>query len=503
MDKILMSLPVDKYIFSEITSDLARVQIHVYHNGYNPNGSFFEDSTFENSKESFKNKPLCGAYIYNDEGEIEDFKEHNIEEQPCGVIPETNNYHVETIDELKWAVVDGLVFKEYCNEAYELLKLGKKISMEIEVLDGFKGTDGFYHIKQFNLLCVTILGDEYLPAMGDNSTISLYTNSNSELFVTKFTEIINKVSDLNVIEGGNKVNRDEIIAKFTAIKNVEGYMTIVDNQELTDEELEKQLFALSQSQIEESIREAISTETIIKQYWDGEAYETQKYWLEDTIPSENVAILWCREDYKNYGVSYSMSGDKVTMDYSTVQRYQRGDWRAYQDGEQENPNPVVIFAEEIIEQASKEMENIKSSFNVVETEEYKSIEETLNTVKADFATLQSDKELADKELDTLREFQLTVQKNQKEEEVNSIFEEYAQLKDIEGYDEVIKDAFNMKKEDLIKDLKVFAFDNGVIINKKQKFTKKTEPTQLLNDKQPKDMEDVGAWSILNKHIKNQ
>lgn len=500
MDKILMSLPVEKYIFSEITSDLARVQIHVYHNGYNPNGSFFEDSTFENSKESFKNKPLCGAYIYNDEGEIEDFKEHNIEEQPCGVIPETNNYHVETIDELKWAVVDGLVFKEYCNEAYELLKLGKKISMEIEVLDGFKGTDGFYHIKQFNLLCVTILGDEYLPAMGDNSTISLYANSNSELFVTKFTEIINKVSDLNVIEGGNKVNRDEIIAKFTAIKNVEGYKTIVENQELSNEELEKELFALSQGQIENALREVISNEKIIKTYWDGEAYETEKYWLEDTLPTENVAILWSREDYKNYGVSYSMEGDKANVDFSSIKRYVRGDWRTFQDGDVEPLSPISMFTEEIIGQATKEMENIKNSFNVSETEEYKTLETDLNDVKANFTTLQSEKQSVDEELETLREFKTEIEKSQRETEVNAVIEEYAQLKDIEGYDEIIKEAFNIDKEQLVTKLKVFAFDNGVTLNKKQKFTKKTEVTQLLDDKQSKPIEDLGAWNILNKHI---
>ena len=184
MSKTVISIPIEKYTFSELDNDTARVRINVFHNSYNPNGSFFEDESLENSQESFKNKPLCCAYQYNDENEIEDFKEHNEEEKPVGVIPETNNYSIEEIDELKWAVTDGIVFKEYCPEAYELLKDGKKISMEIEVLEGFKGKDNFFHIKRFNLLCITILGDAWQPAMGENATIELFSKTDSESFAT-------------------------------------------------------------------------------------------------------------------------------------------------------------------------------------------------------------------------------------------------------------------------------------------------------------------------------
>jgi hypothetical protein len=173
-ERKVISVPIEKYTFSELSNDLANVRINVYHNSYNPNGSFFEDDCFSNSSESFKNKPICASYVYDDEGNIEDFQEHNDDEKPIGVIPETNNYSNEEIDDFTWACVDGLIFKEYCPEAYELLKNGKKISMEIEVLDGFKGNDKFYHIKQFNLLCVTVLGDDYEPAMGLDATIQLF-----------------------------------------------------------------------------------------------------------------------------------------------------------------------------------------------------------------------------------------------------------------------------------------------------------------------------------------
>ena len=243
MSKTVISIPIEKYVFSELDNDTARVRINTFHNSYNPNGSFFEDESLENSQESFKNKPICCAYKYDDEGNIEDFKEHNDEESPIGTIPETNNYTIEEIDELNWACVDGIIFKEYCPEAYQLLKDGKKISMEIEVLDGFKGKDKFFHIKKFNLLCITVLGDAWNPAMGDNATIGLLNETDSESFATKFSAIINKANEIvdnTSTEGGKKVKREEIISKFSTLnEKVEGYKVVIDNTELSDEELEE------------------------------------------------------------------------------------------------------------------------------------------------------------------------------------------------------------------------------------------------------------------------
>ena len=513
MEKVVISVPIEKYTFTEIDSDTARVRINTFHNSYNPNGSCFEDESLENSQESFKNKPICCAYEFDDEGNIIDFKEHNEEEKPIGTIPETNNYSVEEIDGLKWACVDGIIFKEYCPEAYILLKDGKKISMEIEVLSGFKGKDNFYHIKQFKLLCITVLGD-YSPAMGSNATIDLLSQTDSEAFAMKFSTIISKANEIVnntiVIEGGNKImKRTEIISKFSTLSKVEGYKSIIDNSNLSDEDLEKELFALSQNQLNQFINESLSTVKIIKQYWDGESYETQKYWLEDVIMSENVAILWSREDYKNYGVTYSMTGDKVTLDFANIKRYVVGDWRQFEDGQAEPINPMETFASDIIEQAKTTIDTVKNSFNVKETEEFKTLEgeltetnkkveefaknETvlnasiteitgeLNKVKADYTTLntnfsslETDKVTLDEEVKVLKQYKADNELKFKEAEVDGVLEQYSELTSVTGYEDLVKDKFNYTLEELENKLKVFAFDNNVIISKKQKFNFKNE-----------------------------
>jgi hypothetical protein len=519
MGKMVISVPIEKYTFSELSNDLATVRINTYHNSYNPNGSFFEDDCFENSADSFKNKPICCAYEFDDEGNVVDFKEHNEEEKPIGVIPETNNYSIEEIDDLTWACVDALIFKEYCPEAYELLKDGKKISMEIEVLEGFKGKDKFFHIKRFNLLCITVLGDKWSPAMGDNATIDILNNTDSESFATKFSAIINKANEIVdkiSTEGGNKMNREEIISKFSVFSKAEGYKEIVDNAELSNEELETQLFSLSQNQLNQFINEALSTVTIIKQYWDGESYETQKYWLEDVVMSDNIAVLWSREDYRNYGVPYSMSGDTVTLDFTNAKRYVVGDWRPFEDGQSEPSNPIEVFVNDIVDQAKNQINNTKESFKVKETEEYKALESDLNTkieefkaiegdlnkIKADFTTLQSNKVSLDEEVKDLRQFKADKEQEFKESQVNEVLAKFTELEKVDGYDELIKDKFNYSLEELETKLKVFAFDNNVVIGKKQKFTKTNEQTPVNLPLEGKSNDGyTGAWDVLDKYTK--
>lgn len=505
MKKLVMSIPIEKYEFTEINSSLAKVRINVFHEKQNPNGSYFEEESLTNNKEGFSNKPIVASYVRNEDDEIEDFQEHNEDESPIGVVPETNNYEVSIIDDLQWVSIDGLIFKDYCPEAYELLKQGKKISMEIDILDGFKGTDGFYHIKKFDLLCITCLGN-YTPAMGDNATITLFSIKDSDSFAIKFSEIINKANDLAIKDRKDdmRVKRKEIIAKFSLLnENIQGYKEIVDNANLTDEELEKQLFSLSQNQLKSYIREELSSKKTIKKYWGGESYESNQYYLEDVLSDDSTIIAYDTVDYKYYGIPYTVNGDKVSLDYSNGKRYVYGDWRPYNDGDTEPLNVVQQFSTDIIGQAKAEIEKTKESFNVKETEEYTTLEGELNTVKADFATLQSDKASLDSEVEGLRKFKLDIEQKEQESVVNKLLDEYSILEKIEGYDKVVENKFNVSLDDLEKNLKVFAFDNNIIINKKQKFsTKPKEPTSIPVENN-KTQYSSGAWDILDKYKENK
>ena len=201
-----------------------------------------------------------------------------------------------------------------------------------------------------------------------------------------------------------------------------------------------------------------------------------------------------------------MNGDKATLDYKKCKRYVVGDWRPYSEGEEELPNPIETFSKEIIEQANKQIEKIKNEYSskenenipdVKETEEYKKLDEELKSVKAKYTTLQSDKTALDDEVKELREFKSNVEKAEKEAEINEVIEQYSVLKDIEGYDKVIENKYDISKEELEKNLKVFAYDNDITINKKRKFTTTKKATQLPIDNGEESKHIPSAWDILD------
>lgn len=466
-----MSLPISKYELTNLTNDIAKARVYVYHTKANPNGSFFEEECLDNSKDSFMNKPIVASYKRDDNDEVEDFKGHEYDESPVGVVPETNNYSTETVDSDNWAVVDCLIFKEYCKDAYELIKENdnsKKISMEIEVVSGeMNEDDGLYHIKQFNLLAITILGDEVPPAMGNNATLTLFSKVDSDKFALKFSEIMNKAKDY--LEGGDKVGREEIIAKFSTLTKDEKYTAIVENKELSNEDLEKELFSLSMYQVKEFINEEVGKVTYNRtSSWDGSIRECTKYWVEDVVTDDNIVILCDKSDNYNYvGVPYTFSGDKVTLDYEKCKRYVRGDWREFNgESESEPTNPIMDFAEQV----KADIE----AFSVKETEEYKTIASELETIKASYSTLES-------EIKDLRQYKLDKETELKETEYSKVFSKYEKLNTLEKFEEIKKNRMSYSLEDLEDKLIVLAVRNNIQIEEKQIFSTESKPKDMPVD----------------------
>jgi len=485
MDKSF-SFPIKHFNIISDDNDLVRYRLQICHDGANPNGSFFETQSFELSKDSFKNKPIVCAFLKDEDGEIIDFKGHEFkelleedengnlikktvyEEQPVGVIPETTgNIKVETINDMQWITCEGLIFKEYCGDAIKIIEEGTNgISMEIKVLDGFiDETTGFYHIKKFQFSGVTLLSNMYNPAMGTEAKIEIFNNTNIETFASKLNEIIDKANELR---GGKEMKREEILAKFSTIKSVEGYQSIVDNSELTEEELEKQLYSLSYNTLYGMISEELQPITYNGTNWCGELRVRRKYYLNDILQEENMAIVEDNEDnYNYYGMPYEVNGDKVSLKQDMKKRYVRGDWRPFQDGQVElTPNPIFSEIEEEAKQEfSAKIEEVKNSFNILETEEYK-------TLNAKFAELNT-------EVEQLRKFKEEIEIKNKTDELDAVISEFASLEGISEFETLKENKMNFTAEQLTKELKIVAFDNKKDIeNKDLKFSTKPSPVQI-------------------------
>lgn len=502
----IISLPINDIKFSEDNEFDKKVVLKVCKEGLVPSHNIYiEKSSIEGALESIYNRPILCAYEEDENGEKVDFKGHEMEyivvkngnkydlkvkyiEQPVGITPESCNPRFETIDSEEWLVADGILYKEYCEDAIRILEESngeKCVSMEIKVTSG-EVIDKVFHITGFKFKGVTLLGDLNPPAItGANCTTF------SQNFSQNYDKMLEGIDNKILNKGGDKVNREEIVAKFEHLKSLEQYTAIVENVELSEIDLEKQLFSLSVNDLERRIREELKGITCTySDYW-GDTYECQKYYLVDVLTEEGVVIIEDNENwYKNYGVAYSLDGDKVVLDVENAKRYIRGDWRLFEEG-MEEPSINPIFEEINTTNKTKAEEFAKK---------FEKIQEEVKTTKVEFTELQTTKVELEKEVKILKESNDKFEQKEKEEKVNEILENFSELSEVEGYNDLFEKRFEMELTELEKELKVFAFDNKIVLGNKPKKKKELEVTKL-NFEQPKDIELTEAEKRYGTSIK--
>ena len=139
------------------------------------------------------------------------------------------------------------------------------------------------------------------------------------------------------------------------------------------------------------------------------------------------------------------------------------------------------FEEEVVEEAKEEKEEefaqkdeaeeVKIDFEA----KYNEVVNELNELKASFVDLQGELEVAkdnysklEEEVVGLREFKSNIEFEEHKAMVDERLDKYSELETIDGYSELVKDKYTCDIDALEKEIKVFAFDNGVILGKKQK-----------------------------------
>lgn len=220
------SLPI-KYEQQQFDDDrFLKLKIYVMHEGVNLNESNFDMDSIERAKDSIKNVPILAFVKENDGDDSKDFAGHEMElifkddtykfkylGRPIGVIPaDEHNYHYEIIDDKHYVVVDGYVWKDYANDALDILQIDevKGQSMEITI-DSYSFTeDGIMNIVDYKYTGICLLGDDVTPAMvgakAEVITPQVFNKS-------KFKETIsNMLAELNEslkfeLEGGHDMDK--------------------------------------------------------------------------------------------------------------------------------------------------------------------------------------------------------------------------------------------------------------------------------------------------------
>ena len=175
------------------------------------------------------------------------------------------------------------------------------------------------------------------------------------------------------------------------------------------------------------------------------------------------------------------------------------------------------FEEEVVEETKEEKEEdfaqedeaeeVKIDFEA----KYNEVVNELNELKASFVDLQGELEVAkdnysklEEEVVSLREFKSNIEFEEHKSMVDERLDKYSELENIDGYSELIKDKYTCDIDALEKEIKVFAFDNGVILGKKQKknFSKEVSGRIPVAQKNVETRKE-SAWDILDKYVPNK
>lgn len=256
-----------KFEQNENNEGLMPVRLQACHTNENLNKSSIAYEVMEKMLPSFANRPILG-FIHEVNGEYyfaghemhEEGDELVYDEVPVGIIPETNNIHMEYDEEKDRynVIVDGWIFENY-SKAAEILEREEELSVSVEL----SLRDVSYSAKDRNLVIndayftgVTILGvddfgEEVKPGM-ENSNITIKDFTRNSLFSSideeQTTKLIDTLEKLNFTlskfnindtseKGGNQeMNKfEELLQKYN--KTIEDVTFEYEN--LNDEELEQ------------------------------------------------------------------------------------------------------------------------------------------------------------------------------------------------------------------------------------------------------------------------
>ena len=501
--------------FEEDTSfqhpEFTKVSVWVATYGENANKSNISKQAFEKALPSLVNVPIIGEYRES----AEDFAGHGgklvIDDdgvqfiqttKAYGVIPESCNPRWE-LDEnnVEYLVCDGILWTGRYEEANKVKENKNNQSMEISATNYFTDeSNGVLNITDFVFTGICILGEDTTPCFPSAKMVYSF---NKEEIKEEFSLLLNEIKKISSKEGGNKVGRDEIIAKFSKLSNHEQYEEIINNTELSDEELEKQLFALSINDLKERVRESLNEITYTKSYPWGDTEELRKYYLEDVIPESNIAICESNEKWYTYfGIPYSEDGDKIILDEANAKRYVRGNWREMDEGSS-NQEPYEQAFSDVVEKYNTKINSLMEELNT-EKANFEATKSELDELKVKNVDLQTNFTSLEEEAKELREFKANTEKGIAEAEIDDLVKEFTEnsnIEEVEGFKEVFENRYSKSKEELESILKIFCFDNGIVLGKKMKESKKANFS--LNDNVENNSNKSSDWAFLDEALKNK
>ena len=424
-----------------VNPEFARVKVYVCYAGKNRNMSSIDEQVLEKMSQSIYGVPMVAEYdkehncFKGHGGKIEitdegiDFVETTV---PYGFVDPKTPVFYEEVTEL-----DGITKHNYlCCYAYLWYKRypevesvlknqdNKKIgqSMEIQVDSYEIDEDGYCVIKDGYFSALAMLGVE--PCFESASVTSKFSKDESDIW----EEMINSFKKFSAEDEAE--NDEEEFKKKKKCSEDEEDSEHEDNE---DEEFKKR-----------------------KKYSEDEDNEDEEDFKKKKKCSEDED-----EEFKKK--------KKCSEDEDEEEEYKkkRKCSEDEEDEDEEFKKKKKCSSEEYEARISEIMEEYSTL-----SSEYHALIGKYNALESEVLELRAYKEEKEREA---KEIEL-------EEEVFSKFED---LKQIEGYKDIYDARFELSKEDLTIRLKALAFDNGIVLGKKEtkKFSKQSKKSLVVEPKQ--------------------
>ncbi len=489
-----------------------KVKIWLMHIGENLNGSYFSKSVVENAISSLANTPILAYIEVNSDDEM-DFSDHRMKlvvedgeykirymGQAIGVIPETNNAQFENriCDdgvEREYLTVEGLCWTKW-DTPVDILNRDSSKSQSMEIHSDYSGEfsdDGLFHFKTFKFFGACALGKNVIPAM-INSTIEKQQFSFEELhkelqdkmeqFKNYSFQQIQHLSMDDVDEDSNKggYNMEEKLQLLQSYSltieqlqekdiNIEEFS--LEDLEVKIKEFTSSEFALTHNQLESEIRKVLNTrKVIIRDYW-GDVYEESEYYFRDI--KDNVVIVIDNEWDNYYGITFAVNEDVVTLDFDNKVPY-IADWRPKIETDANSVFNKQEIESKIKYSVEKASEKAIQEFNITETNEYQLLQGEFTDLQSEFTKLKENQvdlsqyESLKNELDSLKSYKITKEREEKEE----LFEQFAEKLTDEEIQPLKESMDNYTHDDL--EIKLYA-----VLGKKAAQFSKTKKTKVIDD----------------------
>ena len=491
--------------FEKVNDEFVKCTIAVNSYDQIANGTKFRKEAIIEALPTINYAPVIG-YFTKDANNEGDFNGHGIEYKitddgfeeivntiPFGVVIK-DSYRFEKIQKDNgeyedYVVVDAYLWGRY-KEAINVVKQNKcNQSMEVNVTS-YDYAENYVDIKGFTYSALCILGENVAPAfnLAKIRTSDKFSKDEFKSCYAEMTEALDKF--LNFEEGGEEMPEEEKKIKMeeeTTEPKVEEPVVedVKTEEEPSSEEFENKddekepissNFELSFDEIRSKLNEMIRYQVkeldiyryVCTVYNDNFIYEEETYDEEYT--------------QKHYKQGYSKTASEVAL-----------------EGER-----VEVFAQFLTQEEINKLEADRTEFEKKHADE-------LNELKSNFVDLQGELELAkdnysklEEEVVSLREFKANIEFEEHKAMVDERLDKYSELETIDGYSELVKDKYTCDLDALEKEIKVFAFDNGVILGKKQKknFSKEVSGRIPVAQKNVETRKE-SAWDILDKYVPNK